>query len=201
MTRKLVVLLIAGLVVAPAASAKGPHAVLTPGPEAVEAGRPWRATLELNEFPRSPHPLVVASRGDRSVKGRLRPTAPRMPGAAGFGLRMVFPAEGRWPLVVVAGKRRFAFPAVVVGGADAPQNWVAFPKGSRAERDGAGGVWTEGPEVQAGSGGAQLPPETVSLAEPPDDDGGGLALWIPALGLALAGAGIWSFRSGVGRRD
>ena len=48
MTRKLLVLLVAGLVLAPAASAKGPHAVLTSGPEAVEAARPWEATIEFN---------------------------------------------------------------------------------------------------------------------------------------------------------
>ena len=39
MTRILVVLVVAGLIVAPAAVAKGPHAILTSGPDPVEAGR------------------------------------------------------------------------------------------------------------------------------------------------------------------
>lgn len=203
MTRKLVVLLVAGLVAglvaAPTAGAKGPHAVLTSGPEAVEAGRPWVATLELNEFPRQPHPHVVASRGDDRVTGKLRPVPASMPGADGFELRMVLPTEGRWRLAVVAEKRRFAFPALAVGSGEAPQDYVAFPRGSAAARQGAGGLWTQGPEADARGRGTPLPPETVSFAEPPNDRGG-LPLWIPAVGIALAGAGVWSLRSGVGRR-
>lgn len=200
MTRKLVVLLVAGLVVAPAASAKGPHAVLTSGPEAVEAGRPWVATVELNEFPRQPHPVVVATRGDRRVTGQLRRTPASMSGAAAFRLRMVFPTDGRWRLAVIAEKRHFAFPALGVGSGAAPQDYVAFPRGSAAARQGAGGVWSQGPEAEPSGRGTPLPPETVSLAEPPNESGG-LPLWIPALGIALAGAGVWGFRSGVGRRD
>jgi hypothetical protein len=197
MTGKLLVLLITGLVVAPTASAKGPHAVLTSGPDAVEAGKPWLASVELNEFPRRPHPLVVASRGDRRVTGRLRRVPASMAGAAGFRLRMVFPTEGRWRLVVVAEKRRFAFPAVAVGSGEAPQDYVAFPKGSAAARQGAGGVWIEGPEADPGSRGTPLPPETISLAAPPRDHGGGGGswLWMPALGLALAGAGVFTLRA------
>ena len=147
MARKLVVLLVAGLVLAPAASAKGPHAVLTSGPEAVEAGKAWVATIELNEFPRRPHPHAVATQGNRRVAGQLRRVAASMPGADGFKLRMVFPAEGRWRLAVVAEKRRFAFPAIAVGSGEAPQDYVAFPKGSAAARQGAGGVWTQGPDA------------------------------------------------------
>jgi len=189
MTRKLVVLLALGLVLAPAASAKGPHAVITSGPEAVEAGNPWIATLELNEFPRQPHPRVVASRGDRRVTAQLRRVRARMVGATGFKVRMVFPSEGRWRLAVVAEKRRFPFPAVAVGSGAAPQDYVSFPKGSAAARQGAGGVWTQGPEADSEGRGTPLPPEVVATPEPPRDDGG-LALWIPALGLALAGAGV-----------
>ena len=189
MTRKLVVLLALGLVLAPAASAKGPHAVITSGPEAVEAGNPWIATLELNEFPRQPHPRVVASRGDRRVTAQLRRVPASMVGAAGFKVRMVFPSEGRWRLAVVAEKRRFPFPAVAVGRGAAPQDYVSFPKGSPAARQGAGGVWTQGPEADSEGRGRPLPPEVVATPEPPRDDGG-LALWIPALGLALAGAGV-----------
>ena len=198
MGRKLAALLVAGLVFAPAASAKGPHAVLTSGPEAVEAGKPWQATIEFNEFRRRPHPVVVATRGDQRVSGHLRRVPASMPGAAGFKLRVVFPTEGRWRLSVVAEKRRFAFPAVGVGSRSVPQDYVAFPKGSAAERDGAGGTWIEGPEDASGNG-SPLPPETVSLAEP-DDGGGGFPLWIPALGVVLAGAGAWRLRSGIGRR-
>ena len=200
MTRKLVALLVAGLVFAPSASAKGPHAVLTSGPEAIEPGRAWVATVELNEFPSRPHPRAVATQGDRRVTGQLRQVPASMPGADGFKLRMVFPTEGRWRLAVVAEKRRFAFPALRVGSGMAPQDYVAFPKGSAAARQGAGGVWIEGPEADASGRGTPLPPETVSLAEPSDDDGGGFPIWIPALGVALAGAGVWRFRSGIGRR-
>ncbi len=192
MTRNLVVLLAAGLVLAPAASAKGPHAVLSSGPEPVEAGRQWVATVELNEFRRTPQPRFVASRGERRVTGRLRRVRASVPGAAGFKLRVVVPTEGRWKVSLLAGKRRFAFPALAVGSREVPQDYVAFPKGSNAERHGAGGVWTEGPAVEAIGNGRPLPPEVVSFAEPSNDRG--LALWIPALGLALAGAGFFSFR-------
>ena len=149
------------------------------------------ATIDFNEFRRKPHPQAVATRGDRRVPGRLRPVPTSMPGAASFELRMVLPTEGRWRLAVVAGKRRFAFPALRAGGAEAPLDYVAFPRGSAAARQGAGGVWVEGPEADASGRGTPLPPETVALAEPQrDDDGGGIPIWIPALGLALAGAGV-----------
>jgi hypothetical protein len=188
MTRKLVLLLAIGLILAPAASAKGPHAVITSGPEAVRPGKVWIATLELNEFPRQPRPRVVASRGDRRVTAHLRPVPASMAGVAGFKLRMVFPSEGRWRLAVVAAKRHFPFPAVAVGGDVAPQDYVSFPKGSEAARQGAGGVWSQGPEVDSEGRGKPLPPEVVAAPKPPGDDG--LALWIPVLGLALAGAGV-----------
>jgi hypothetical protein len=193
MARKLVVLLVAGLVLAPAANAKGPHAVLTSGPEAVEAGRAWVATVELNEFPRRPHPHAVATKGNRRVAGQLRAVPASMAGAASFKLRMVFPNEGRWRLAVTAEKRRIIFPAIAVGSGEAPQDYVAFPKSRDFPKGGA--------EVLEGPGqGTSLPPETVSIAEPPDGDGGGLPLWIPAVGIALAGAGVLGVRSGVGRR-
>jgi hypothetical protein len=190
MTRKLVLLLAVGLVLAPSASAKGPHAVLSSGPDPVRAGKAWIATVELNEFRVKPHPQVVATRGDSRTTAQLRPVAARMPEAAGFKVRMVFPSEGSWRLAVIAGKRRFAFPAVDVGGTSAPQDWVAFPKGSAAARQGAGGAWSQGPEVNADVRGTPLPPETVAIREPANDDDGGIPFWIPALGLALAGAGV-----------
>ena len=190
MTRKLGFLLIAGLVLAPAASAKGPHAVITSGPEAVQAGRAWVATVELNEFRQAPHPHVFATQGDRRVTAQLRRAPASMPGAAAFKLRMAFSTDGRWRLAVVAGKRRFAFPAIHVGSGTAPQDYVAFPKGSAAARQGAGGAWSQGPEGDASGSRTQLPPETISLAEPSHDDEDGFPLWIPALGIALAGAGV-----------
>lgn len=193
MARRLAILLAVGLVLAPTVEAKGPHAVLTSGPEAVRPGEAWIATLELNEFSRPPQPVVVASRGDRHVTARLRPVPASMPGAVGFKLRIVFPSEGRWRLAVVAAKRRFSFPAVAVGSGAAPQDYVAFPKGSDAARQGAGGIWSHGPETDSGGRGTPLPPEVVTAPEPPHDDG--IALWIPALGLALAGAGVYGFRA------
>jgi hypothetical protein len=194
MTRPLVVLLAAGLVLAPVASAKGPHAVITSGPEGLLPGKPWIATLELNEFRRPPHPVVFATRGERRVTARVRAVDTSMVGAAGFRLRMVLPTEGRWRLAVVAGKRRFAFPALAVGSGAAPQDYVAFPAGSEAARQGAGGTWSQGPEADASARGTVLPPEVVSAPQPPEDDNG-LALWIPALGLALAGAGVFGLRA------
>jgi hypothetical protein len=190
MARKLVVLLAVGLVLAPAASAKGPHVVLTSGPEGVKPGEPWVATLELNEFRRQPHPIVVASRGGRRITAQLRSVPASMVGAASFKLRMVFPTEGRWRLAVVAAKLRFAFPPVGVGSGQVPQDYVSFPKGSAAARQGAGGVWTQGPDAEptAPAGGSALPPEVVSVTEPEDDHG--FPFWIPALGLAIAGAGV-----------
>lgn len=193
MARRLAILLAVGLVLATTADAKGPHAVLTSGPEAVRPGEAWIATLELNEFSRPPQPVVVASRGDRHVTARLRPVPASMPGAVGFKLRIVLPSEGRWRLAVVAAKRRFSFPAVAVGSGAAPQDYVAFPKGSDAARQGAGGVWSQGPETDSEGRGTPLPPEVVTAPEPPHDDG--IALWIPALGLALAGAGVYGFRA------
>jgi hypothetical protein len=74
-----------------------------------------------------------------------------------------------------------------VGGDAPPQDYVSFPKGSEAAR-GAGGTWSQGPEVDSEGRGTPLPPEVVAAPKPPGDDG--LALWIPVLGLALAGAGV-----------
>ncbi|MGH3992697.1 MAG: hypothetical protein ACRDSN_09585, partial [Pseudonocardiaceae bacterium] len=64
MRRSLVVLLLAGLALAPAAVAKGPHAVLSPGTKPIEPGRAWVATVTFVEFgpgpARSARPTVVA---------------------------------------------------------------------------------------------------------------------------------------------
>lgn len=200
MRRSLVIIMLAGLALAPAAAAKGPHAVLSPGTDPIEPGRAWVASLTFVEFraghARSARPTVVArSRGERL-------SAPlRRSGAGQFGqeyrLRLVFPRAGRWTVTVVDGTpadRRFSFPALEVGGPDSrpASDFVAFPKGSRAERQGAGGTY-EAVSEPAGSGrDTPLPPEVVSIAEPPGD--GGAPLWIPVAGLALAGLGLIAVR-------
>jgi hypothetical protein len=172
MTRKLAVLVAVGLVFAPAASAKGPHAVISSGPGAVDAGKPWLAKVQFNEFPRPSHPRVVASQGARRIAVQLSPDQ-----GARFKMRMVLPTNGRWRLSVVAGKLRFAFPAVAVGSGTAYPEYVGWPKGG-------------GGEVP---GGTALPPEVITVAKPrapePKHDHG-IPFWIPALGLAIAGAGV-----------
>jgi hypothetical protein len=193
MTRILVVLLVMALVLAPAAAAKGPHAILTSGPEAVEAGAPWEATIELNEFRAAPNPLLIATRPDGHVDAKVRKARASMAGAFGFRTTMVFPHEGRWKLILIAGKRRFTFPALDVGSGAAPQDYVSFPVGSAAARDGAGGVYMEPEQAEVSGDDGALPPEVLNIAEdaePADEDG--VAIWwlFPAVGVVLAGAGI-----------
>ena len=184
MKRSLLVFLLAGLVFAPASFAKGPHAILTTPRETVEAGKPWQVTVELNEFRHPPVPAMIGRRGGRTVGAELKKTPASMPGAAGFKFTMVFPQEGRWKLTMFAGKRRFVFPAVRVGGAGMPQNYVAFPVGSEAARAGANGVWTtdEAP--------AEATVSTVASRAPSEPDGGIGAWVLPLLGVVLAGAGV-----------
>jgi hypothetical protein len=192
MTRILVVLVVAGLVLAPAAVAKGPHAILTSGPDPLEAGVPWEATIELNEFRATQSPLLIAMRPDAHVDAKVRRVAASMQGAQGFKTTMVFPQEGRWKLMLVAGERRFRFPALSVGGA-APQDYVAFPTDSAAARQGAGGVYMEPEQADTSGGGGALPPEELNIAEDAQrDEEGGLAAWwlFPAVGVVLAGAGL-----------
>jgi hypothetical protein len=196
MTRALVVLLVVGLVLAPAAVAKGPHAVLTSGPEAVEAGKPWVATVELNEFRRAPRPALIARRGERTVEADVEKAASSIHGAYAFKLTTVFPADGRWKLMLVAGERRMGFPAVNVGSGAAPQDYVSFPIGSEAARQGGGGVYM-GPEpepMEAGDRGV-LPPEVFKAYSESDDEATLRAWWLlPVVGAVLAGAGIATFR-------
>jgi hypothetical protein len=177
------------LVLAPAASAKGPHAVLSSGGERVEPGRPWHATVELMELgQRVPHPVLIARKGDRRIAVR------GSRGGATYGFGVVFPAAGRWRLTLVDGNRRFAFPTVSVGTGDVPADYVAFPQGSMAERQGAGGVYHQSAEPSGSGRDTPLPPQTVSLAEP--STGGGFPLWVlPAAGAVLAGAGIATVRA------
>jgi hypothetical protein len=198
MTRILALLMIAGLVLVPSAAAKGPHAVLSSKSEPVEAGRPWDVTLELMETRGRARPTLLARREDRivAVRGRLV----RSDGfVSRYKLQVVFPRDGRWRLTLVDRKRRFAFPAVAVGSDRVPQDYVAFPKGSMAERQGGGGPY-DAPENSVGHG-EPLPPETVAIADTDtaadSGDGGGIPLWIlPVVGLVLAGAGagVWRLR-------
>jgi hypothetical protein len=195
----IVVSLVASLVLAPAALAKGPHAILTTGPDPIEVGRPWESTIELNEVPGRPRPSFVAIRPDGHVDALIRRAPASMPGALGFKATMIFPAEGRWKLLLIAGPRRFSFPPVEVGSGRPPQDYVSFAAGSYAARHGAGGVYME-PEPVDASGNGVLPPEVLELAA--DDEAGGdgdLAMWwlLPAAGVVLAGAGLATLR---GRR-
>lgn len=198
MTRILVVLLAAGLVLAPAAAAKGPHAILTSGPDAVEPGKPWVATVELYEFRRAPRPALIARRGERTVTARVAKAASSMIDARAFKVTTVFPAEGRWKLTLVAGKRHMRFPAVNVGSGEAPQDYVAFPIGSMAARQGGGGVYMEPEQVDTSGDGGVLPPEVTMIADAEtgdDGDGGGIGPWLlPVVGVVLAGAGIATLR-------
>jgi hypothetical protein len=200
MKRILVVPLVVGLVLAPAAVAKGPHAVLTSGPEAVEAGRPWESTIELNEFADTPRPSLIAMSAQGHVDANVRPVPASMADALGYKMTMVFPAAGRWKLMLIAGSHRFRFPSIDVGGGAAPQDYVAFPVGSEAARQGGGGVYMEPEPVDTDRNGVR-PPEVFNIAaeaESGDDaDGGGVATWwlLPLGGVVLAGAGIATLRA------
>jgi hypothetical protein len=199
MNRVLVVLLLAGLALAPAAVAKGPHAILTTGPEGIEVGRPWESTIELNELRGTPRPSFVAIRRDGHVDAELRPVPASMRGALGFKATMIFPAEGRWRLMVIAGRRRFKFPAVHVGNGRAPQDYVSFAVGSYAARMDAGDVYME-PERVDTTGTGALPPEVFNMAgEASPAPGDDIAVWwlLPVVGVMLAGAGLATLR---GRR-
>jgi hypothetical protein len=200
-------LLLAGLALAPSAAAKGPHALVEPGPGGIGPGEPWVTTLTLMGFGAdqvaAARPVVVfRSRSDRITVRPRRvgahiPTQPDVMAEARYRLRVVFPHAGRWSYTVLDGtpkQRRFRFPAVTI----APNTvgdktaYVAFPEGSPEERQGAGGpVLGDGAPP---AGGEPLPPEVVVAAEHGGDGGGGLPLWIPAAGLALAGAGTLTVR-------
>jgi hypothetical protein len=193
------VLLGAGLVFAPAAVAKGPHAVLTTGPDAVTPGTPWEATVELNEFRDPPEPLLIAIKPNGHVDAEVRRAAASIEGAHAFRTTMVFPSAGRWKLMLIAGRHRFNLPSLSVGGGEPPRDWVAFPVGSEAARQGGGGeLITDEQRVDTG-GGDPLPPEVIAApdAGSGDDDGDGALSWwlFPALGVVLAGAGAVTLRA------
>ena len=201
MRRLLLVVLLAGLLTAPTAAAKGPHAILAPGTEPIFPGRAWVGSVTFVEFgsghARRARPAVVARSGDRRVSAPLRDAGAGQLGHE-YSVRLTFPRAGRWRITVVDGTRagrHFVFPRLQVGGANArpASDFVAFPEGSRAERAGGGGTYGAPPEP-AGSGRTTLlPPKEIWFAEPPQD-GGGAAIWIPAAGLALTGLGAVALR-------
>jgi hypothetical protein len=187
----LLVLLGVGLVLAAPAAAKGPHAVLTSGPEPVMPGVPWEATVELNEFRAPPRPLLMAIADGGHVDAQVRRAAASIDGAVAFKTTMVFPRPGRWKLMLVAGRRRFELPALSAGSGTAPKDYVAFPAGSEAARQSAGGELVTG-EQRAGADAADaLPPEVLSAAgAEPGGDGAGFPIWLlPVLGVTMAGLG------------
>lgn len=198
MTRILVVLLAAFLLLAPAAMAKGPNVIMTTG-EAAEPGKPWEATLEFNEFRRVQPPVMTGVQGERRVTAKVTPVPASIDGATGYKARLVFPSAGRWRILVVSGKRSFKFQTIKVGSGEVPQDYVAFPEGSMAAKQGAGGVYLkeEGPD---GSGeGTALEPEVITYADAQgnddDDGGGGPEPWLfPLVGVVLAGAGVATLR-------
>ncbi len=197
MRRILAVSLVIGLVLAPAAAAKGPHAILSSGPDAPEPGKPWRAKLELYEFPRTSgaHPVMAASRGETRIAAQVR-SAPARMDEASFSVSVMFPTAGRWKLTMVSGKKSFSYP-IRVGSGEVPKDYVSFPAGSEAARQGAGGVYLNEEPAGSGGGGA-LPPENLSIAAADPDDGGGgdVTPWLfPLLGVALAGAGVATLRT------
>jgi hypothetical protein len=190
-----VVLLFAALVLAPDASAKGPHAVLSSNAAAVAAGKPWNVSIEMMETRAGGRPTLVARRQDRLVATRGKLVASDGL-AARYRMRVVLPSDGRWRLTLVDGKRHFRFPSVVVGSGERPLDYVAFPLGSRAHRQGAGGPWIE-PDVPAGGSAEPLEPEVVQIADADsgDHDQSGIPFWIlPIAGLVLAGAGAGAWR-------
>jgi hypothetical protein len=183
MKRMLIVSLTALLVLAPVAAAKGPHAVLTTPGEAVEPGKPWEFTVELNEFHKRPHVAVTGRLGSRTVGGRVERTPSSMAGARGYRIAMVFPEAGRWALRLSAGTKRFAFPPVDVGGATIPPDYIAFPIGSDIPGQVAGFSPSDAPEPD--------PAPAAAKAETRREDDGGIGPWaLPLLGVVLAGAGV-----------
>jgi MYXO-CTERM domain-containing protein len=193
----------AALGLAPSAVAKGPHAIVSSGPAGIEPGRPWVTTLMLFEYGRraaaTARPTVVLRSGDERFTVRPRRLGAHIPRQANvvaevrYRLRVVFPRAGRWSYTVLDGtpaNRRFRFPGATIGGKAerVTTGYAAFPVGSRAANQGAGGPLIGGPGAGPDGGGEPLPPEVV-LPPAEDSEGGGASWWIPAAGLTLAGVG------------
>jgi hypothetical protein len=195
--------LLAALALAPSAAAKGPHAIVDSGPAGLQPGEPWVTTLTLIEFSArdvaTARPVVILRSGSGMFTVRPRRLSSHVPrrrdtlAEARYRLRVVFPRAGRWSYTVLDGtreQRRFHFPAATIGGSArrVTRGFAAFPEGSRAEAQGAGGAILGDPVSATAEPGDSLPPEVV-LPASDGDEGGGIPLWIPAAGLALAGAG------------
>jgi hypothetical protein len=203
MSRAILASFLAALALAPSALAKGPHATVDPGPAGLRPGEPWVATLTLVEFRgreiAAARPLVILRSGSGRLALRPRRIGARVPAdrdvptEARYRLRVVFPRAGRWSYTVLDGtpeRRRFRFPAATIG-RGVPRDttaFVAFPQGSPEAAQGAGGPIIGEPAGRGGPGGS-LRPEVVFPAAGEGDGDGGFPLWIPAAGLALAGAG------------
>lgn len=179
MRRALLLLLAVALVVPGGAHAKGPHAVLAPGPGAVEADRPWNATIEFLELGRPRPARLVARRGDVEVVASLRRVRSRLADVRRYEVELTFPSRGRWRLIATA-DGRFEFDPIFVGGGSVPHESVAFagvppqPVGAPAE------------------GSSLRPKEYVFAAqEAHEARGGGFPIWVvPLAGVVLAGAGL-----------
>ena len=78
----------------------------------------------------------MGRQGARTVGAEVKRTPSSVDSAAAFRITLIFPRRGEWRLRLFAGNRRFAFPAVDVGGGRAPEDYVAFPIGSRMEGEG-----------------------------------------------------------------
>jgi hypothetical protein len=195
--------LLAALALAPSAIAKGPHATVDAGPAGLRPGEAWATTLTLLELggreSATARPLVILRSGSERFAVRPQLIGAHVPRQgdvlteARYRLRVVFPRAGRWSYTVLDGtreRRRFRFPAATIGrGARRDTTgFVAFPQGSPEAKQGAGGPVLGDPAGASGPG-DPLRPEVVMVAGEDDRDGGGFPLWIPAAGLALAGAG------------
>jgi hypothetical protein len=191
------------LALAPSAAAKGPHAIVASGPGGIETGEPWVTTLTLLEFGArevaAARPMVILRSGSDRFAVRPKRLGAYIPrqrdvlAEARYRVRVVFPRAGRWSYTVLDGtpeQRRFKFPAATVGGnaERVTTGFVAFPEGSPEAAQGAGGAILGDAVPATGGGGEPLPPEVVQIAAD-GGDRGGLPLWIPAAGLALAGVG------------
>lgn len=192
MTRAALVALVLVLMLAPAAAGKGEHASLSFSSDSVRPDRPWVATLTLFGFwlrRDSAPPAVVARSGGERIAVGVRPLSIYLSrhadvlGEARYRLRGTFPRAGRWSIVVTdgtPGARRFHFEPLRIGSSSNPlaRDYMAVPR-----RNGAGQA------IHTWFRAAPLPPEVVLPPAIESGGGGGAAVWIPATGTALAGAG------------
>jgi hypothetical protein len=186
--KRILLALAISLALPASAAAKGPHAIIDSGPEGLQPGEPWVTTLTLGEYgpsqTRHAKPRIILRSRAHTFTARPGRTA-----AGAYAVRVVFPSAGRWRYTVVDRNHRFRFPvATIGGGADRDSmGYVAFPVGSEAAAQGAGGPYVAPPEPEPGERDGVLPPEV--MLPPEDEDEGSFALWIPAAAVTLAGVG------------